>query len=68
MDDKELTEEKAVIEGDASIDVDVDDAPAEENAHVEEDVCTSDEAHVNEVERTYSDEVGLISKMTAYNR
>lgn len=54
MDDNEFKEEKAVFAGDAAIDVDVDDA--------------SDEALVNEVERNFSDEIGLIGKMKAYNR
>jgi hypothetical protein len=66
-DDKPI-EEKAAAEGDAPVDVDVDDAPAEEDARVEEDACTNDEAHINEDERTYSNEEELLSKMTNYNR
>jgi hypothetical protein len=68
MADHEPIEEKAAAEGDAPVDVDVDNAPAEEDASVEEDACTNDEAHTYEVERTYSNEEELFSKMTKYNR
>jgi hypothetical protein len=61
-------EEKATAERHAPVDVDVDDTPAEEDAHVEEDACTNDEAHINEMERTYSNEEELVSKLTKYNR
>lgn len=68
MADNETIEQQVVPEGGAPVEVDVDDAPGEEDAHVEEDASTHVEAHANEVERAYSNEEQLICKMTTYNR